>query len=88
MAGPLGKRKAASVPAQSVTAWDALADLIANVAGPRPRDSVTAQELSKRTGLSRVHCANTLRERAEAGKLRAVEYRTGEGRRGKCYVAG
>lgn len=86
MARAKREREAPSVPAKSITTWDTLADLIAGVAGPRPRGSVTAQEVAARTGLSRCYCASRLNARVAAGELIAIDYLTEDRKRGRCYV--
>ncbi len=66
--------------------WDTLADTLLDVPKERPADSVTASEFAAKLNCTASFAAAKLRAMAADGKLRRVYFKTGQLKRGVCYV--
>jgi hypothetical protein len=76
-----GERRAVPLPTGSVNVWAILSDALAGV-NERPANSVTAEEVAARKGISYSHAGNVLRANKA---LRAVNYRR-NGKSAVCFV--
>lgn len=84
MVGTKSKRKADPVSSRSVNVWALLQTEFAAVPRERPKNSITIEEFSTKTGYCFSHAGNLLRNNP---RLKPVHYLVSASRRvGTCYV--
>ena len=84
MASEKRKQQAPDLSSGTVSIWNLLESALSDVPQARPANAATAREYAEKKGYSRAHAGRLLRDLADAGVLKPVNYLTESHKRGVC----